>query len=532
MLLKMKVDRYEQEKLTQLDVVNHSSVLFFSKDKANTMGKKLRPELGTLYLSSEVKDCIRFLEKIDPDSGSDSHVDLVIVEYDSTAVRLIDHINKSVTRSITSILANEPNPLKYSIIPTIALMNAEVNEHEATEHLKAVGGVTKVLKSPYSTSDLMNIIMEILSIRKKVDDAFRNASKNKVISSKYPHLPIFDNPQDFVNTTVKKKTQQISRDEGNGMSVVGGVSRTSMKRYEQEVKEFDEDTHCSSLLPQFMKDIRKENPDLLSPFQKNKQQMEQQSQDFEIGERQPFLLSSRSYSNPHPDIANIHVDTADLIMVDDDEITTDSFDQSENKSVQSNSRAARSRSSSIRNPVIEATSTDPAVISTLRYDDSLDNMSAASLLKRTIAYRESGTTVVQEDQQEGGPKSNQKVHELLDPKSRPYWKAACKFFVCVCFYSMSSHRAIHPTIVSKKGVSRLNNYSIHPFIQRPRPVIQRPKTVGGMDKKYADAYWNKIHPSKKFNSHNSNNNSNNKLPDINKLLGAHAGEALCYMPCI
>jgi len=125
-------------------------------------------------------------------------------------------------------------------------------------------------------------------------------------------------------------------------------------------------------------------------------------------------------------------------MVDDDEITTDSFDQSENKSVQSNSNtfkenaAARSRSSSIRNPVIEATSTDPAVISTLRYDDSLDNLSAASLLKRTLAYRESGTTTIgQEDQQEGGPKSNQKVHELLDPKSRPYWKAACKFFVCL-----------------------------------------------------------------------------------------------------
>jgi hypothetical protein len=430
-----KVDRYELEKLTQLDVVNHSSVLFFSKDKANTMGKKLRPELGTLYLSSEVKDCIRFLEKIDPDSGSDSHVDLVIVEYDSTAVRLIDHINKSVTRSITSILANEPNPLKYSIIPTIALMNVEVNEHEATEHLKAVGGVTKVLKSPYSTSDLMNIIMEILSIRKKVDDAFRNASKNKVISSKYPHLPIFDNPQDFVNTTVKKKTQQISRDEGNGMSIAGGVSRTSMKRYEQEVKEFDEGTHCSSLLPQFVKDIRKENPDLLSPFLKNKQQMEQQSQDTEHEERLPFLPSSGSDYNPQPDIVNIHVDTADLVVVDDDEITSDSLDQSEDKSIQSNTSipkenvAPRGRSSSIHNPVIEATSTDPAVISTLRYDDSLDNMSTASLLKRTLAYRESGTTVGQEDQQEGGHKSNQKVHELLDPKSRPYWKAACKFFV-------------------------------------------------------------------------------------------------------
>lgn len=453
--MKMKVDRYELEKLKQLDVVNHSSVLFFSKDKANTVGKKLRPELGTLYLSSEVKDCIRFLEKIDPDSSSDYHVDLVIVEYDSTAVRLIDHINKSVTRSITSILANEPNPLKYSIIPTIALMNAEVNEHEATEHLKAVGGVTKVLKSPYSTSDLMNIIMEILSIRKKVDDAFRNASKNKVISSKYPHLPIFDNPQDFVNTTtVKKKTQQIiSRDEtgNNGMSTAGGVSRTSnqyMKRYEQDVKEFDEGTHCSSVLPQFIKDIRKENPDLLSPFLKNEQQMErqqqQQSRDAENGGIQPFLLSSSSENNPQPDIANIHVDTADVFVVedddDDDEITSVSLDQTQDKSVQSNSstpkegNALRGRSSSIHNPVIEATSTDPAVISTLRYDDSLDNTSTASLLKRTLDYRESGTTAGQEDQQNTGPKSNQKVHELLDPKSRPYWKAACKFFVSVCVY--------------------------------------------------------------------------------------------------
>jgi len=443
-LLKLKADRYELEKLTQLDVVNHSSVLFFSKDKANTLGKKLRPELGTLYLSSEVKDCIRFLEKIDTDSSVDYHIDLVIVEYDSTAVRLIDHINKSVTRSISSILINDPNPLKYSIIPTIALMNGEVNEHEATEHLKAVGGVTKVLKSPYSTSDLMNIIMEILSIRKKVDDAFKDASKNKVISSKYPHLPIFDSPQDYINTSMKKKTQQISRDDGNGVSVSAGISRANTKRYEQEVKEFDEDTHCSSLLPQFVKDIRKDNPDLISSFAKNKQHMEQmgQSQDAE-NEEQPFLLTSGSDSNPKPSIAHIQVENSDVIGVDDDDITADSLSQQEDKSVQSiistpKEASHRRRSSSIHNPVIEATSTDPVVTSTLRYDDSLDNMSAASSLKKRLDNRESGTTAGQEEQQRGASKTNHKVHELLDPKSRPYWKAACKLSdIASCVLSMS-----------------------------------------------------------------------------------------------
>lgn len=56
-----KMDRYEELKFSQLAVAHRCSILFFTKDKFSNLGKKLRPEFDKLYLSSELKDCIKLL---------------------------------------------------------------------------------------------------------------------------------------------------------------------------------------------------------------------------------------------------------------------------------------------------------------------------------------------------------------------------------------------------------------------------------------------------------------------------------------
>lgn len=37
-------------------------------------------------------------------------------------------------------------------------------------------------------------------------------------------------------------------------------------------------------------------------------------------------------------------------------------------------------------------------------------------------------------------------------------------------------------------------YDIHPFVVKPPPLIQRPSTVGGLDKRTADSYWKAYKP--------------------------------------
>jgi hypothetical protein len=39
-------------------------------------------------------------------------------------------------------------------------------------------------------------------------------------------------------------------------------------------------------------------------------------------------------------------------------------------------------------------------------------------------------------------------------------------------------------------------HDIHPFVNKPPPLVQRPSTVGGLDKRSADNYWRAYKPRK------------------------------------
>lgn len=72
------MDQYEIGKFSQLAVAHKCSLLYFTKDKFSTLGKKLRPEFERLYHSSELKDCVKLLGKtIGEGSEPRNIVDLV-----------------------------------------------------------------------------------------------------------------------------------------------------------------------------------------------------------------------------------------------------------------------------------------------------------------------------------------------------------------------------------------------------------------------------------------------------------------------
>ena len=52
------------KKIQELNLAHNCGVLMYSRDKVCiNLAKKIRPEFSKFYLSSEVKDCIRMIEK-------------------------------------------------------------------------------------------------------------------------------------------------------------------------------------------------------------------------------------------------------------------------------------------------------------------------------------------------------------------------------------------------------------------------------------------------------------------------------------
>ena len=65
------------KKIQELNIAHSCGVLMYSRDKmCVALAKKLRPEFSKFYLSSEVKDCIRMVDKFNADAEN-TRIDVV-----------------------------------------------------------------------------------------------------------------------------------------------------------------------------------------------------------------------------------------------------------------------------------------------------------------------------------------------------------------------------------------------------------------------------------------------------------------------
>jgi CheY-like chemotaxis protein len=192
-----------------------------------------------------------------------------------SAVRLIDFVNK---RGINPQTKGSP------IIPTVVLLTETSESNDVSEHLRAAGGATKVLRQPITSKDLLYDIMDVLCTQKKVDDTFKLLTKKKVISSKYPYMPIFDKVEDAVVSTEndagggRKMSKSADQDGGstNGLSVsIGGT------HHENRIEEVEDVSECSSLLPDYVKRHRQSQPELNSPYKQQRLRAEAEQEDNE-----------------------------------------------------------------------------------------------------------------------------------------------------------------------------------------------------------------------------------------------------------
>lgn len=189
----------------------------------------------------------------------------VLADYDTSAIRLVDFVNKRTTNPLTKACPH---------IPIIVFLH-ESNEREAMEHLRGAGGVTKIVRQPIQTKELLYTIIDVLSTQKKVEDTFKALTRKKIISSKYPYLPIFDavNTEEVVaDADGHKATRRPTR-----INEVGSVEPSVMSshtgvhhHHETKVEELEDATECSSLLPDYVKRIRAESPELNSPYRQSR----------------------------------------------------------------------------------------------------------------------------------------------------------------------------------------------------------------------------------------------------------------------
>ncbi len=125
------------------------------------------------------------------------------------------------------------------LIPIIALVSDESKVNDAREALTGVGGVNKILHLNSPTKDVLVAIMDVVYNRKKVEDTFRSMKKVRVISSKYPFLPVFG----VKASPSKSKDKDYEPTKSSSTSLTGA---------DFKLEEIEDVSDCQSLLPEFL----------------------------------------------------------------------------------------------------------------------------------------------------------------------------------------------------------------------------------------------------------------------------------------
>lgn len=232
-------------KLKQFEVAHSSTILLYSRDRSGVnLAKKLRAEFGKILVSSESRECQKVLSKITNESQDYLSIDVLLADFDTGAVKIVDTINKRPLM---------PETNNCSLIPTIVMAN-ESNQKDAIEHLAEVGGVNKLLVPPYTTKKIMSALLEVLFNRKRVEDTFRDLKKHPTISAKYPYLPIFENSTTAEGNTSPSKLKDLL-DYNNEKSVLKSTVSSSTA-HEHHMEEIEDGTECSSMIPDDVKQVR------------------------------------------------------------------------------------------------------------------------------------------------------------------------------------------------------------------------------------------------------------------------------------
>lgn len=192
----------------------------------------------------------------------------MIIEYDTSSLKLIDYINKRPLSPETSNCA---------LIPTVVVVPEDVNLAEAEENIRNVGGANKVLNPPLDTKQVLLATIDLLYNRKRVEDTFQSLKKVQFIASKYPYVPIFGG----------KSPKKFVENHNDVASLHSGS--TSVSAADFKLDEIDDVTDCSSLYPEYLKAVPKDQLPSIRNAVKKKREL--------TGEEKLALLEAEEMQN-------------------------------------------------------------------------------------------------------------------------------------------------------------------------------------------------------------------------------------------
>ena len=176
----------------------------------------------------------------------------MLADIDTIAVKLAEFVNKRSRDESTN---------HCPVIPTIFFTHDGVDETDLLDSLITVGGATKILKASCPTKDVLYTIIEVLYKCKLVENTYKELNARKTLVSKYPYYPLFQSANDKSATSHSHKQtrkDKETRDKDTDEVSAGDSSELSLR---ERLEDRDDWTHSSSLLPKFVKDLRKNVPE-------------------------------------------------------------------------------------------------------------------------------------------------------------------------------------------------------------------------------------------------------------------------------
>ena len=217
----MQADEYAAYgplRLQQLQLAHASSVLMYVKNDARDtekyvkeLARKLRPEFGHFYHTEDVKECFKMLAKCNHGEEGVKPIDVVILDFDTHSIKLLDMINKRSSDPKTAHL-----PLISTIVilpleevggysaeggttqpqPQLGNKTQEDKQQGSSEGfdpkqlISAAGGCNAMQGHNVSSKQMLYCALDALYRRKLVEGSYREIKIVKSVSSKYPYLSL------------------------------------------------------------------------------------------------------------------------------------------------------------------------------------------------------------------------------------------------------------------------------------------------------------------------------------------------------
>eukprot|EP00597_Dinobryon_sp_UTEXLB2267_P014299 CAMPEP_0170116102 /NCGR_PEP_ID=MMETSP0020_2-20130122/12003_1 /TAXON_ID=98059 /ORGANISM="Dinobryon sp., Strain UTEXLB2267" /LENGTH=1446 /DNA_ID=CAMNT_0010344023 /DNA_START=151 /DNA_END=4491 /DNA_ORIENTATION=- len=359
---------------------------------------------------------------------SKSGVSILLADIDSVAVKLAEFINKRATDEKSN---------HCPVIPMIFFTHDGVDESDLISSLMAVGGATKIINSPCPTKDLLYTIIEVLYKCKIVDDTYKELNEKKTMTTKYPYYPLFQSKSTGIlgaispSKKIKDQDEKVKDDDGDSQ---GEGSEVSLNKLTQRIEDPDDWTHSSSLLPNFVKEIRKNNP------------------------LKSRIKQSETIQEGTESCTNSPIDRILTIEASPIEGGPKALNKREKEAIEFHRSSMSSSQDSLSLGNSDAVVVDPWNFQYGLSDGNVNSHKEKQALK--------------DFNNDGELKEMEKSLQLLQPSNRP----TCSL--------------LNP----RKSVNLLNsNNDIYPFFNKPMPETSTLLTVGGLDKKHVAPCWDIIH---------------------------------------